>query len=757
MAHGSLKLIPGVDTTKTPALNEAAISYSNCIRFLPDAGGQAYAQKLGGWVAYYSSPMTSTVRGLKSWEDLSKNLYLGIGCEGGLFTLLNGSILADISPKYANHTNVPLNITYATSSNIFTVNDTASNTNIYSYVYFKTIIAVGGLTLSGPYAVSYTVTADQYQINAGALPLYNSSQTATITNASPAVITVAKAPSSGTVVVFTTTGTLPTGLTPNTPYFVVNVSSTQFNVSATPNGSLINTSSAGSGTHTAKFPGQTYYFTTTAVSPSVTVLFPNHGLVVGQEFDVTTPVSVGGIVISGSYTVSTILDANNFAFVAGNIAASTASAFENSDQAYLVYYYSAPPYYPATGYGVGAYGGGYYGGVGGSTSTAPGTNVLATDWTLDNWGNTLIACPASGPIFFWIPQSVVQNAQYLLSAPVANDGIFIAMPQRQIVAWGSTFTAIQDPLLIRWCDVEDYNVWIADTTNQAGSYRIPTGSRIISGMQAMQQGLFWTDLDLWSMQYVGYPLVYGFNKIGANCGLIARKAAGQLGNNVFWMSQKNFFMLTSQGIQPLVCPVWDIIFQNLDLNNINKIRCAPDTAFNEVFWFYPSITGGTGEVDSYVKYNVALQQWDFGMLGRTAWIDQSQLGPPIGAGVDNYLYQHEIGNSANGNPLPASFTTGYFSMSEGDQLTFVDQVWPDMKWGQYSDPQSATVYLTINSVNYPGDTPISYGPYSMTQQTQYISTRVRGRLFSFTVQSTDANSFWRLGNIRYRIQPDGRY
>ena len=96
-------------------------------------------------------------------------------------------------------------------------------------------------------------------------------------------------------------------------------------------------------------------------------------------------------------------------------------------------------------------------------------------------------------------------------------------------------------------------------------------------------------------------------------------------------------------------------------------------------------------------------------------------------------------------------------MQDGDQMTFLDQIWPDMKWGQYSDPQSATVYVTINSVNYPGDTPISYGPYAMTKQTQYISTRVRGRLFSITVESTDANSFWRLGNIRYRVAPDGKY
>jgi hypothetical protein len=757
MAHASLKLLPGVDTTKTPALNEAAVSQSNAIRFLPDAGGKSYAQKLGGWTAYYGAPMPTTVRALKSWEDLNQNLYLGIGCEGGLYAIRNGQYFSDISPRTAIHSTVTIDMSYTAGSTAITVNDPSSNANTYSFVYFNTPISVGGTKLYGAYTIDAVNSTSQYVVNAEVAPSYNSSQTATISNASPAVITVAAAPSSGTIVKFTTTGTLPTGLTVNTPYFVQKTGSTTFNVATTPTGTPINTSSAGSGTHTATFPGQTAYATTTANSPIVNALFPDYGLGVGDAFGITVPLSVGGISLYGSYDVSSVVDANNFQFIATDVPASSASAFENNDQGVYVYYYSAPPNYPTTAYGAGDYSSNAWGGTGTSVSALPGTNVTATDWSLDNWGNTLIACPAGGPIYAWIPQNIIQNAFYLDNAPLVNDGVFVAMPQRQLVAWGTTFTGEQDPLLIRWSDIENYNLWIAETTNQAGSYRIPTGSRIIACIQAMQQGLIWTDLDLYSMQYVGYPLVYGFTKIGSNCGLISRKAAGQLGNSVYWMSQKQFFTLSSQGVQSMVCPVWDVIFQDLDTDNANKIRCAPNTAFNEITWYYVSLSGGTGEVDSYVKYNTLLQTWDYGSIGRTAWIDQSQLGLPIGAGVDKNLYQHETSNSANGAPLPSSLTTGYFAMQEGDQLTFVDQIWPDMKFGQYNQDPNATVYLTINSVNYPGDTPISYGPYSMTIATKYISTRVRGRLFSFTIQSTDANSFWRLGNIRYRVAPDGKY
>lgn len=77
--------------------------------------------------------------------------------------------------------------------------------------------------------------------------------TVTITNASPAVITwTAHGLVAGQAVVFMTTGTLPTGITSGTTYYVISagLSTNAFEISATVGGAAINTSSAGSGTHT---------------------------------------------------------------------------------------------------------------------------------------------------------------------------------------------------------------------------------------------------------------------------------------------------------------------------------------------------------------------------------------------------------------------------------------------------------------------------------------------------------------------------
>jgi len=389
---------------------------------------------------------------------------------------------------------------------------------------------------------------------------------------------------------------------------------------------------------------------------------------------------------------------------------------------------------------------------------------------MDNWGNDLIATPgvsnlitypngnvAYQPIYLWDATSGLQ-AGALLNGPPASNGAFVAMPQRQIVTWGSTFDGIVDPLLVRWCDVNNFNTWVAQITNQAGSFRLPSGSAIRGGMQLPQQGLIWTDIEVWAMQYIGPPLVYGFNKIGQNCGLISRYAKGSLGGIVYWMSpQFQFFVLSGNGVMPMPCPIWDVAFQDLDLVNVSKITCATNSMFQEIAWYFP-VKGGNGENSQYVKYNVITQTWDYGTLDRSAWMDVSVLQQPIGfSPLNKYIYQHEISPDADGAAMGETFTTGWFALAEGDVMPYVDQFWPDFKWGYYGQSQNANVTMSFASQAYPGTTQYSYGPYTVSQSTSYISPRIRNRLVNFTVSGTGTGTWWRLGGIRYRVQSDGKY
>jgi hypothetical protein len=745
MPHNTIKIIPGVDTTRTPALNQVAWSSTNLARFLPDRGGDGIVQKLGGWVTYYSQKISSLVRALKGWSDLQASNHLAIGAQTSLDVLTGGNLL-DITPQTSTDNSLP-NFSTTAGTNVVTFTDNSFTASILDYVLFTTPVSVGNLILSGPYQI-LSATSGTYTI-AAAYAATSTIGTAVVTGSISTTTLNVTAVTSGTLAVgqnITGTGiaagtviTAFVGGSGGTGTYTVNISQTVSSTTITANG------------------GSVYEFTTTINSSIVKCTFANHGLSVGNQFYISISTTVGGITLLGSYIVQSVIDANNFYFAAATQATSTDGPKPvNSGNVNTIYYIALGPLPSNVGFGQGGFGQGGFG-QGNTSSGSSGTPITATDWTLDNYGELLVACPAGGPIYYWSPEGTLQQAQLIGGdAPMVNDGIFVAMPERQIVAWGSSFTLSADPLSIRYSDVGNIQSWTATSLNQAGSYRIPTGSKIVVCIQGPQQGLIWTDLDVWAMQYVGPPNVYGFNKIGTNCGAVSRHCVGTMNGVIYWMSQKQFFMMAGSGPVSIQCPVFDVIFQNINTNYYSKVTCAVNSQFNEVTWYYPSAS--STENDSYVKYNIVLQQWDYGSLGRTAWIDQSVLGPPIGAGSDQYIYQHEIGNDAgSGNAMLTTAQTGYFQLNEADNMVFVDQIWPDMKWGTYNGNQNATVNIAFLGTNYPGDTPVTYGPYTMTQSTEYISVRIRARLMAIQISSNDVGTFWRLGAIRYRYQIDGKF
>ena len=688
MPHASFKLLPGVDQNKTPALNEAAISESQLIRFVPDRTLGGLVQKLGGWTKFFPDTIGSIVRCLWAWEDTNANSYLAIGAEGiaagggQALEVINSGVEIDITPQTVE-SDAAVDFSTTSGSSTVTVIDANFTVDAYDVVNIQTQVSVGGLILFGQYAVT-PVSSTSYTIEARDALGSPSFATSTVSNG---------------------------GAVPE--------------------------------------------YDTASGSDFVDVTLADHGYVAGSTFTALVATSVGGVTIYGNYTVISVTSSSVFTISASTQATSTANAFENNGDVHFLYLNGVGPVPSGSGFGVGGFG---VGGFGSGIAPSPdlGTPINAVDWTIDNWGEILISCPLNGPIYQWNPSSGDLIAIAIANAPPVNAGMFVAMPQRQIIAWGSTFTGIGDPLLIRWCDVNDYDSWIALITNQAGSYRIPKGSRIVQCIQGPQQGLIWTDLGVWAMQYSGPPYVYQFNELGTGCGLIGRKAAGSMNGIVYWMGQSQFFRLAGNGVEPIRCPVWDVIFQDLDTSNLDKIRIAPNSRFGEITWYYPTSSNG-GEVSHYVKYNTILDQWDFGELARTAWINESVLGPPIGAAPNQYIYQHETSTDADGAPMVSSFQTGYFAMTEADVKMFIDQIWPDMKWGYYGGTQDANVNITFYVTDYAGQTPIQYGPYTMTQNTTFITPRFRGRLVSIKIESSDIGTFWRLGNIRYRLQQDGRF
>ncbi len=501
-------------------------------------------------------------------------------------------------------------------------------------------------------------------------------------------------------------------------------------------------------------------FATSSGSVTFTVTFNDHGESIGETAVFLVSTTVGGIPISGPYLVQTVADANNYTVNAALQATSTATGYMNGGNVRLTYYIGVGPSTTSAGYGTGGYGDGGYG-TGVAPPSGTGTPITATDWTQDNWGEVLLSCPTAGPIFQWSPNGGFQTANIIPEAPIANTGIFVAMPQQILVAFGSSVSGFDDPLQVRWSDSEDYANWTPSSSSFAGSFHIPTGSKIIGGMQAPQQGLIWTDIDIWSMQYINLPDVFGFTKIMSGCGLMGLHAMAQLGSAVLWMSQRQFFMLPAGGAPRILpCSVWDAVFQNLNTSFVNNIRAGTNSAFNEVWWHYPSLASTSGENDSYVKVTLigGTPIWDCGQLptGRAAWIDQSVLGTPIGADPTGLIFQHEMTYNGDGAALNPFMQSGYWVIGEGEEFAFVDQFIPDFRTGTYAGSQDAAMLVTLYSVDYPNGAITTYGPFAASEAVEQIACRVRGRQMAARFETQDANSFWRLGKPRFRWGPAGR-
>jgi hypothetical protein len=703
----AITLTPGVDTEKTASLNEAGVISSQLVRYK-----ESLIQKLGGWDLFCPTQVTTGVgRDVHAFQGLNQDQVLGIGATDSLKVFWSGTqglsgspnVLNDITPQYALTNSTP-SFSVTAGSCTVTIIDYGSPPapSVYNTVYVATPVAVGGILLVGAYQVIGVLSSYSYQIYATGV-------------ASASV-------SSG--------GTLP-------------------------------------------------YFYTTANSAIVDVIFPNIGgyytAIQGLYYRFGRTTSVGGQTISGNYQVTSIIDSTHFQigsiYQSSTTVSSAAEVPMNGGNAGFNYYITLGPPPLGGGFGEGSFGSGLFG-SGSVPPAGTGTPFNANlDWILDNNGSFMIATPKlatqGGPIFYWSPDYGLATASILPQGPIVSGGCFMGMPTQQVIAWGSEqdngnnqFTGVQDPLLVRWSDIGNMTQWAVAPNTAAGSFRIPTGSAIIGALQAPLFGCVWTDIDMWIMQYIGQPLIFSFSRVGTGCGLLGAHAADVQQGSVYWAGRTQFYVLGPNGVQVLPCSVWDYFYQQLDPANSWKVRCASNTAFNEISWYFPILPslGGTGENTNYVKLHQegTEYEWDYGVLSRTSWVDSTILGGPIGTDNLGNLVQHETSNDASGAAIQASFRTGWFLIGDGSQLAFVDWILPDMKWGLQGGAQTATMQFTFFVVDYPGDTPRSYGPYAVTQQNRYINVRMRGRYFAVLVQSADQGSFWRLGKINFRWAPAGR-
>jgi hypothetical protein len=579
-------------------------------------------------------------------------------------------------------------------------------------------------------------------------------------------------------------------------------------------------------------------FTTTNTSATVTVNDSGHGAQAGDFVNITSVSgTVNGITaaqLTGEFQVQTVTSNNTYTILAGGTATSTGTSAVTATFNYQLTTGNTTFTY-GTGWGVGGWGGvttGYSSTGWGSPAPAGlGVGVQLRLWSQSNYGEDLVFNPRGSAMYYWANNgnpNVFDRGQIIkagtavatksgsftpdATCPSIVNFVLVSDSSRFTFAFGTNdptgvyATTAQDPMQVRWSDQNSLAVWQPLITNQAGGVRLSHGSTVVTAIQTRQEILVVTDSAIYSFQYLGAPYVWGNQLLANNISIASPNAMSVVNNVTYWMGSDKFYMYSGR-VETLPCALRQYIYGNINLQESFQIHSGTNEGYNEIWWFYPSITGtnadgtnGTGTagtpnilIDRYVIYNHLERTWYYGTFNgttvrpRTAWLDSPLRAEPIAA----------IGYTANNSAgVPSSYTNGAvvyhettvdnnetstpvaidsyvqssdFDIGDGHNFGFVWRLIPDITFDG-SSSAAPTAYFTVRPRQNPGanygtsnnpsvESAQSYAStttYNVQQFTQQVFVRIRGRQMAFKISSSDLGTQWQLGVPRIDVRPDGR-
>ena len=414
-------------------------------------------------------------------------------------------------------------------------------------------------------------------------------------------------------------------------------------------------------------------------------------------------------------------------------------------------------------------------GTWGTARTSSSVTLDGRDWSLDNFGEILIATVLDGSTFQWSPTTdgLTGRASAVTNAPTTSRFSLVSTPDRHFILFGTEKTvgsgSSQDPLLLRFSNQEDINTYQPAATNTAGSLRIQDGSTIVGADKARGQILVWTDTSLHGLQFIGPPFTFGLNQLGRNCGLLGQHAGVVVRDVAYWMGQNAFFVFDGT-VKKLPCTVDDFVFENIDLTQTDQIFAGVNTEFAEIIWFYVTNPDNAinPQINKCVVYNYLEQTWAVGTLNRTSWVDRGVFDNPLATefltdstanatptvlglsnGVSKY-YEHEFGFDADGSAMQSFVQSGDFNIDEGgEQVMRIARFIPDFR------DQSGNLTVTWSFKNYPYGDVISQTASTVATTDTKKDIRGRGRQANFKIESNVANGNFKMGTFTIDAYSDG--
>jgi hypothetical protein len=776
-----IQLRPGVNKENTRYSSENGWYDCDKIRFR-----QGTPEKVGGWVQISVNRFLGVCRSLWAWVTLGGQSLVGVGTNLK-FYISNSGTYYDITPIRTNgsYTLGASPIATTSGSSTITVTDAGGGYSNGNFVTFYGATSVGGITLLGEYQLTLSTTANKYTVVA--------SSAAAITIANPAVFTTQYKLANNVQVTLTTTGALPSPFVVGTTYYVVNTSGYTFQLSATSGGSAISTfASTQSGVHTVTAKASS---TTTGGGSVVQAVYQ---IAIGPEYAV--PITGWGASTwgSGYWGIGSTSSDPIRLWSQSNFGENLIFGPRGG----AIYYWNAQFGYSETTVSISIANPAV---ITSTVSVVSGQAIMfSTDGSLPSTikPGVLYYALSAGTVFNISTsvggaavdtsagtqsgtQKIMSRALPLASlngasaVPAQQNYLMVSDSSRFVFAFGATEfgSSVFNPMLIRWSDQGDPVNWTPGATVQAGFTYLSHGSQIITAVQSRQEILVLTDSSIYSLQFVGAPVVWAPQLVGDNTSIAGQNAAAYANGVTYWMGVDKFYKYDGR-TQTLPCDLRQFVFENINKNQFDQVYAGTNEGFNEVWWFYCSGTSTT--IDSYVIYNYAepngnggIGVWYYGTMGRTAWLDSGIINYPIATTYEKNIVNHESGldDNATGTPAPieAYISSAEFDLDDGDRFGFVWRVLPDVKFSG-STATSPSVALTLKPMQNSGsgyNSPLSVGGNSnatvvrsatvpIETFTGQVYIRVRGRQMVMEYRSVDLGVQWQAGATRLDIRKDGR-
>lgn len=552
-------------------------------------------------------------------------------------------------------------------------------------------------------------------------------------------------------------------------------------------------------------------FTATLNSAVITVADTAHGRLVGDYVQFDNVTGLGGnmsqAVLELEYQVATVIDVNSYTInardpstgapvlanatdVSGSPGGGTVTAQYQPNIGTDIQY---PPLGIGSGWSGGTWGSGVWGG-----SPTPFVPIQIGLWNHSNFGTDLIYGPKGGGIYYWDSSAgFAVRGVNISTLPGASDtpskALFrlVSDASRFVLAFGTTDYGVTDlnPMLIRWSDQESAANWTPAATGQAGSLTLSRGSEIQAVAQTRQEILVWTDTALYSLQYLGPPIVWGSQILADNVTIASDRAWAVAAGVVYWMGDEKFYVFDGR-TSTLQCDIRKFIFDDFNQGQNLQVFASTVEQFSEVWWFYCSANSDT--VDRYAVYNYAEKIWYYGTLARTAWIDATLFSNvPVATDYNNQLLYHEVGcdDGSNGNAqaIDSYIVSSEFDIDDGHNFGFVTRVLPDVTFagsttaianqsltmallplqnsgsgytrGVTNVAPSANMSVALNNertVQRDANNGVERFSGTITPYQGNLYIRVRGRQMAVKARSNVLGVQWQLGKFRIDLRPDGR-